>query len=335
MKNTRLSHIPPFTVSAETINRIADIVAMMERFAIRMEQDDALLLRKANRIKTIQSSLAIEGNSLSENDVCDILEGRNVVAPIRQIQEVKNAIATYDLFKTLNPFSIKDLLKAHGVMMQSLLEDAGKFRQTGVGVFSNNGLEHMAPPAHLVPEHMNKLFDWLKNAKDHLLIRSCVFHYEFEFIHPFTDGNGRMGRLWQSLILSKLHPVFEHLPVENMVYSNQQNYYDAIAKSTAQGDCAPFIDFMLDEIYNTLLARKGEPLKVTEKVAEKVTENQARILELVSQNPTITQTELAQIIGISRTHIAKNIATLKAKGLMQRVGSDKGGHWKTTNEKKR
>ena len=219
-------YIPPFTVSAEAINLIAEISGQIERYAIRLEQEDGLRLRKANRIKTIHSSLAIEGNTLSEDEVRDIIDGKNVVAPIKQIQEVKNAIATYELYPKLNPFSVKDLLKAHGVMMQALVDDAGKFRRSGVGVFSEHGLVHMAPPADRVPMLMDDLFGWLKESKDHLLIRSCVFHYEFEFIHPFIDGNGRTGRLWQSLILGKLHPLFEHLPVENMVYANQQAYYD-------------------------------------------------------------------------------------------------------------
>ena len=243
-------YIPPFTVSTEAINLIAEISAQIERYAIRLEQTDGLLLRKANRIKTIHSSLAIEGNTLSEGDVRDIIDGKNVVAPVKQIQEVKNAIATYELYPKLDPFSVKDLLKAHGIMMQALVNDAGQFRRGGVGVYSENGLVHMAPPAERVPLLMNDLFAWLKSSKDNLLIRSCVFHYEFEFIHPFIDGNGRMGRLWQSLILGKLHPLFEHLPVENMVYSNQQSYYDAITASTNAGQSGPFIDFMLREIYN-------------------------------------------------------------------------------------
>ena len=147
--------------------------------------------------------------------MCDIINGKNVVAPLKEIQEVKNAIATYELYPTLNPFSVEDLLKAHGVMMRALTGDAGRFRAGGVGVFSEKGCVHMAPPADRVPMLINDLFEWLVESSDHLLIRSCVFHYEFEFIHPFSDGNGRMGRLWQSLILGRLHPIFEHLPVEN------------------------------------------------------------------------------------------------------------------------
>ena len=258
-------YVPPFKISAEAINLVAEIAGQIERYAIRLEQEDGLRLRKANRIKTIHSSLAIEGNMLSENQVRDIIDGKNVVAPIEQIQEVKNAIATYNLYPSLNPFSVNDLLKAHGVMMQALVDNAGRFRRGGVGVFGEQGLVHLAPPAERVPYLMDDLFAWLKTSKDHLLIRSCVFHYEFEFIHPFIDGNGRMGRLWQSLILGKLHPLFEHLPVENMVFANQQAYYDAITASTKAGESGPFIDFMLNEIYKTLKMHRLKSIKQQDK----------------------------------------------------------------------
>lgn len=263
VKKTGNVYVPPFVVSAEAINLIAEISGQIERYAIKLEHDDGLRLRKANRIKTIHSSLAIEGNTLSEDEVRDIIDGKNVVAPIRQIQEVKNAIKTYELYHTLDPFKEKDLLKAHDVMMQALVDNAGHYRQSGVGVFNEHVLVHLASPADRVPMLMGDLFGWLKTAKDHLLIRSCVFHFEFEFIHPFMDGNGRTGRLWQSLILGKLHPLFEHLPFENMVYANQQAYYDAITTSTKAGQSGPFIDFMLNEILNTFKSHQGEELSKT------------------------------------------------------------------------
>ena len=319
---------------------IADIAAQMERFAIRMEQDDALRLRKANRIKTIHSSLAIEGNHLLESEVADILDGKTVVAPIREIQEVKNAIRVYDEFEKLDPFSMDDLLRAHGLMMSALTDDAGHFRKGGVGVYSENGLVHIAPPAERVYPLMSDLFDWLKNADDHLLVRSCVFHYEFEFIHPFIDGNGRMGRLWQSLILSRWHPAFAHLPVENMVYSNQQAYYDAIAQSTKQGESGPFIEFMLGEILDTVRRHQGEPLNApandtvsdtandTVNDTVKTTPTQEGIIDLVRKNPLSTYDELAAQLGVGRATIARNIAILKDRGVLVRVGEDKNGYWK-------
>ena len=194
-------YTPPFKITSKILNLVAEISAKIERYAILLEQDTELRLRKANRIKTIHSSLAIEGNELTEDQVRDIINGKNVVAPLREIQEVKNAIATYDLFPTLNPFDEKDLLLAHQTMMQALVDNPGHWRTGNVGVFGEKGCVHMAPPANMVPGLIADLFGWLKDADDHLLIRSCVFHYEFEFIHPFIDGNGRTGRLWHNFIL--------------------------------------------------------------------------------------------------------------------------------------
>lgn len=326
-------YIPPFTISANAINLIAKISAQVERYAIRMEQSDGLRLRKANRVRTIHSSLAIEGNTLSEDEVKDIIEGKMVVAPLRQIQEVKNAIKTYELYGSLNPFDVKDLLKAHGVLMMALADDAGKFRRKGVGVFSEKGLVHMAPPADRVPILIDELFEWLRKAKDHLLIRSCVFHYEFEFIHPFSDGNGRTGRLWQSLILGKLHPLFEHLPVENMVYANQEAYYNAIQASTAAADSGPFIDFMLQEILNTLKMHQGPPvsevdeLEVRDKVRDKFGISSGQIIELISRNPNITLDEIATIMSLTRRSIEKKFKELRDAGYIRREGSNKSGKW--------
>lgn len=340
-------YIPPFTISANAINLIAEISAQMERFAIRLEQGDGLRLRKANRIKTIHSSLAIEGNKLTEGQVADIIEGKTVVASPRQIQEVKNAIATYDMYASLNPFSIDDLLRAHGSMMTALTDDAGKFRRKRGGVFSETGLVHLAPPAERVPGLIAELFEWLAKAGDHLLIRSCVFHYEFEFIHPFSDGNGRMGRLWQSLILGRLNPLFEHLPVENMVFSNQQGYYDAIAASSARSNSGPFIDFMLGEILKTLKSHQGveqagynpneaEPERqfgITfgrefgVKFGVKFGDTEKRLLLLLNANPAMTAQEAADQLGITKRAVEKQFKKLRELNILTRHGSAKNGLW--------
>ncbi len=321
-------YIPPFTVSPKAIRLIADIAAQIERYAIRMEQKDALLLRKANRIKTIHGSLAIEGNRLSEDMVAAIVNGRRVVAPEREIREVRNAVATYDIYETLNPFSQRDLLRAHGRMMEALAEDAGMYRRGGVGVFAAESLVHMAPPADRVPALMDDLFDWLKSSEDHLLIRSCVFHYEFEFIHPFSDGNGRMGRLWQSLILGRLHPLFAHLPVENMVFFNPQAYYDAIARSSDIGDCRPFIDYMLEEILETLKRKQGErSADVGTNVGINVGAKERTALEAIRRQPTITARQLAEQLNISQRQAERIFASLSEKGVIARVGAKKGGFW--------
>lgn len=313
-------YTPSFTISSKAVNIVAEISALIERYDIIIEQNENLMLRKANRIKTIHSSLAIEGNNLSEREVIDIINGKEVVAPLKEIQEVKNAISTYNLYETLNPFSVDDLLKAHGVMMQTLSPDAGRFRRGGVGVFEGENLIHMAPPADRVPYLIKELFEWLKNSDDHILIKSCVFHYEFEFIHPFSDGNGRIGRLWQSLILGKLHPLFEYLPIENMIYKNQQTYYDAIAKSSAINDSGVFIDFMLQEILNSLKNRyntKSETKEIEEK-----------ILDLISSDIYITAKKISENLSISQRQVERVISDLKIRGVIERVGARKNGYWK-------
>ena len=329
---------PPFEISSRTINLIAEISAQIERYAIRLE-NEGLRLRKANRIRTIHSSLAIEGNNLSEGQVRDIINGKNVVAPLREIQEVKNAIKTYEMYGTLNPFSVDDLLRAHGTMMAALTDDAGRFRRGGVGVFSETGLVHMAPPADLVPSQIGDLMGWLASSDDHLLIRSCVFHYEFEFIHPFSDGNGRMGRLWQSLILGKLHPLFEHLPVENMVFSNQEAYYNAIAASNNLAQSGPFIEFMLGEILSTLKSHQGDEIGGNGGISGGIngglndgtngglTDIERQIINLIAKNSRMTVRDVATELSISLRQAERHFATLKANGIIERKGSNKNGQW--------
>ena len=322
---------PPFTVSAKAINLIAKISGQLERYAIRMEQEDTLRLRRANRIKTIHSSLAIEGNTLSEGEVQAVLEGKKVVAPLKEIQEVKNAIKTYELYPKLNPFSIQDLLLAHGTMMSGLVDEAGMFRKGGVGVFDGDKPIHIAPPADRVRDLMSNLFGWLENADDHLLIRSCVFHYEFEFIHPFADGNGRIGRLWQSLILGRLKPLFEHLPVENMVYSNQQAYYHAINRSSDLGDSGPFIDFMLEEILNALVDHQG---KSNADIADEKGLNyqQLRVLGYLRADRHTTAAKIAADLDMSARQIERMLADMKAKGILRRIGANRNGYWEIVDD---
>lgn len=345
-------YTPPFKITAKIVNLIAEISAKIERYAILIEQGSSLRLRKANRIKTIHSSLAIEGNNLSEDQVRDIINGKNVVAPVREIQEVKNAIETYDMFPSLNPFDEKDLLRAHFSMMKALVDNPGKWRTSGVGVFGDKGVVHMAPPADRVPLLMQDLFDWLKNSDDHLLIRSCVFHYEFEFIHPFIDGNDRTGRLWQSLILSQLHPLFAHLPVENMVFSNQQAYYDAISASTAQGESTPFIEFMLGEILTTLMRNQADgstsevefvPIKNPDvfpnnlpnifpnnfrRQHPEISEGVWHVGSLLNNTPGASAEEIGKALGLTGRTVRSYISKLRKLGIAERVGSNKTGYWK-------
>lgn len=209
-------------------------------------------LRKENRIKTIQSSLAIEGNTLSIDQVSTIFDNKKVFGPEKDILEVKNAIEVYQKLSEFNPFSQESYLDAHRILMRGLVHNPGKYRAKGVGVFKGEQVAHMAPPAWNVHNLMSNLFSYLEEGEDNLVIKSCVFHYEMEFIHPFMDGNGRMGRLWQTLILMQENPVFEFLPIEMKIRNNQQQYYDTLSASDKEGIATKFVEYMLDLINKSL-----------------------------------------------------------------------------------
>ncbi len=327
-------HTPPFTITAETVNLVAEISALLERFAIRLEQADGPMLRKVNRMKTIRGSLAIEGNSLSEEQVTALIEGKHVIAPIKEIQEVRNAILAYEEFPNLDPFSVKDLLKAHGIMALGLVDNPGHFRRGGVGVMGRSGISHVAPPAHMVSGLISDLFEWLKNAEDHILIKSSVFHYEFEFIHPFEDGNGRMGRFWQSRLLSEWNPVFAHLPIENMIWENQAGYYKAIEQSTDDADSGVFVEFMLKMIANAIKRHRFADRTTSDvganvgaNVGVNVSASEIKILDFIKENPEISAKTAALRLNISQRQAERIFSSLKEKGLIKRIGADKNGHW--------
>lgn len=326
-------YTPPFTISAKAINLIAEISAQLERFVIRMEQADGIRLRKVNRMKTIHGTLAIEGNTLTEEQVTALLNGKHVVAPAKEVQEVRNAITAYDSFMDFNPYNYKDLLKAHGIMAMGLVDNPGHYRTEPVGVLGKEGIAHIAPPADRVPPLISDLFEWLNNSQDHVLIKSSVFHYEFEFIHPFMDGNGRMGRFWQSRLLTEWNPVFAHLPVENMIWENQAEYYKAIQDSTDANDSGIFVDFMLAIILEALKSHKqplDEDNRVNVKVNVKVNVNQQKILDALKQNPYSTMDELSEIVGIAKKNVFNNMKKLQEAGLLIRHGADKNGWWEVT-----
>ncbi len=320
-----MNYQPPFIISSRIVSLVAEISALVERYVIRLEQRDALKLRRANRIKTIHSSLAIEGNTLSLKQVTDILDGKRVVAPLREIQEVKNAIATYDLAPTLDPFSVNDLLKAHGTMMAALVDGAGQFRTGGVGVFNGDQVIHVAPPAGQVPQLVASLFDWLRQSNDHLLIRSCVFHYEFEFIHPFSDGNGRTGRLWQSLILSKLNPVFLHLPVETMVHNNQNGYYQAINDSTAKTDSGIFIEFMLEHILEALQQHRDKDVGGVNGGVNGGVKEMDIVFDYIKKYPGLRVNALAEALALPKRTLERHLGKLKQDGKVEFRGAPKTG----------
>lgn len=233
-------------------NLVAEISEQIGRIRVLSHGNLNPHLRKENRIRTIHSSLAIEHNSLSLEQVTAIVDGRHILGNPNEIREVKNAYDAYEMMLSLNPYSVKDLLKAHRMMMEGLIPENGKFRSGGVGVFDGNVVVHMAPPARLVPGEIDELFAWYRSSEIHPLIRSAIFHYEFEFIHPFADGNGRMGRMWHSLLLGKWNELFYWLSIEELIRSRQQEYYEALGKSDKEADSSAFVELMLEIILDTL-----------------------------------------------------------------------------------
>ncbi|NML69252.1 Fic family protein [Chryseobacterium sp. RP-3-3] len=243
---------PPYTITDKILLLVASISEKIGEINAHHLYKPAAELRKKNRIKTIQSSLEIEGNTLTEEQITALLDNKRIIAPLKDIQEVQNAIEVYSRLQQFKPTSIKDLEKAHAVLMKDLIGKAGKLRTSNVGIVKGSKVEHIAPSGTMVKGLMNDLFKYLKNDPELILIKSCVFHYEFEFIHPFLDGNGRMGRLWQTLILMQQYPVFEYLPVESLIKKNQKEYYNKLSESDKKGNSTPFVEFMLGIILEAL-----------------------------------------------------------------------------------
>lgn len=312
-----MSYKPPYKITPKIIDLVSKISEAVGSFYAQEE----LRLHRINRIKTIQGSLAIEGNTLTMDQITAILDGKPVIAPINEVQEIRNAIKAYELLEELNPNNMQDLLKAHLTMETGLIDDAGHFRRKGVGVASGEEIIHYAPPAERVPQLMKDLFEWLNDTEEHPLIKSCIFHYEFEFIHPFSDGNGRTGRLWQTLILANWRPVFKNLPIENIVYKYRKEYYKAIAISGGEDGCTPFIEFILGVIDETLALENSIPRSTRDK-----------IIEQLRNNPKITRNELASILGITSDGVKYHLQKMVAEGIIVRHGSARGGYWEVVED---
>ena len=292
---------PPFQTTDKMISLIAEISEQVGRITVLHEGTFNPHLRRENRIRTIHSSLAIEHNSLSLEQVTAILDGKRVLGNPNEIKEVQNAYQAYELMLQLDPASVEDLLKAHKLMMNGLVSENGRFRSGGVGVFDGDVLIHMAPPAQFVPEHIHNLFTWYQQSELHPLIKSAVFHYEFEFIHPFSDGNGRIGRMWHSLLLGKWKELFFWLPIEELIQSRQQEYYDALGAADKQADSAGFVELMLEVIRDSLtkVTVVGRP---ADQVGDQVTDQDKspidRLLAVLG-NAELSAAEIMKRLGLS------------------------------------
>lgn len=287
---------PPFTITNEILSYVSSISEKIGRITATGNLESKPHLRKNNRIKSIHSSLKIEANSLSLGQVRDVINGKIVLGEQKEIQEVKNAYAAYEKFGEINPYSIRDLKKFHGIMTKYVVEESGDFRREEEGVFNGDQCIFMAPPARFVSQLMDDLFDWMKEAQYsvHPLVLSSVFHYEFAFIHPFADGNGRMARLWHTVILSKWKPVFEYIPVESQIEKFQDEYYDAIVKCHVDGESTIFIEFMLSQIDKILDDISVQIREDNDQLAEGI----KKLLDVMEYDVPYTSSMLMEKLGL-------------------------------------
>lgn len=306
---------PPYEITPAIIDLISSVSEKIGEIKSAQLQVPPAELRKKNRVRTIHSSLAIEGNTLSLEQVSTLLENKRVVGPMKDILEVRNAIDVYDGFESLKALKQPSFLKAHKMLMQGLTADAGKYRTKGVGIVKGNKIAHVAPPASQVKPLMNNLFAWLKSKKEHPLVAACVFHYEVEFIHPFSDGNGRMGRLWQSVILSDQYPVFRFLPVETLVKQNQKKYYKALSDSDKQGASTIFMEFML-----TIINKSLEELLLNQRTTLTAEDRIAQIPELFGAVLFSRKDYLRKFKGISTATASRDLEEAVSRKIIQKTG---------------
>jgi Fic family protein len=319
-----MNYTPPYKITSKIVNLISSISEEMTKIEVDKTNIISPRLRKINRIKTLAGTLEIEGNFLGEEKITAILDGKKVLGTYEEITEVEGAIEAYKAFEKYDFTKLDDLLYAHKLLMQDILKTAGSFRKVNVGVGGKDGVSHIAAQPDLVPKLMDDLFDWLERSDEHPLIKSSVFHYEFEFIHPFSDGNGRIGRLWQSVILYDWKESFIAIPTESIIRNHQEDYYKAIEESSQIGESTPFVEFMLGVILEAINSSVKDSVK--DSVNSSVN-TEDKILDLLKQNPNHTIKELADILNLTTRAIEKQIAKLKSEDKIQRVGSARKGYW--------
>lgn len=322
MKSTK----PPFEITNAIIRYIADIAELVGKVTSTNQLSSNPTLRRTNRIRTIHGSLAIEQNTLSLEQVTAVINGKQVLAPPKDIAEVKNAYEIYEHLEQLEPYSVDDLLTAHGVMTRGLVEESGVFRSRPVGVVDQVGnILHFGTLPQYVPGLVMELLDWVKSSDVHMLIRSCVFHYELELIHPFADGNGRVGRLWHTLLLSKWNPVFAWLPVESMIHAHQQEYYDAINTSNDAGESTVFIEFMLATVKASLIDAISVSDEVSDAKMDKAALRWQKIEGFLKTHDYIMNADVRKLCGVSAATANRILANHVKKNEL--VKGRVNGHW--------
>ena len=317
---------PPFEITNQMIDYVAEIAELVGKLNGTNHLTANPTLRRGNRIRTIHGSLAIEQNTLSLEQVTAVLNGKRVLAPPKDIAEVKNAYEIYERLDELDPYSVDDLLTAHGIMTRGLVEESGMFRTRPVGVVDSEGhVLHFGTLPQYVPDLVMELLEWAKTSEVHMLIRSCVFHYELELIHPFADGNGRVGRLWHTLLLSKWNPVFAWLPVESIIHDRQQEYYDAINASNDAGESTPFISFMLSAIKASLIEAIRLNDEMSDGKLDKATLRWNKIQEYLQTHDYIMNSDVRQLCGVSAATANRILVSLARKGKI--IKYHEVGHW--------
>lgn len=307
---------PPFDITGEILTQVAEIGELVGRVNAVAGQSVSPVLRRSNRIRSIYSSLAIEQNTLSLEQVTAVLNGKRVLAPPKDIAEVKNAYEIYEMLDSLNPYSVEDLLNAHAVMTRGLLEESGCFRSRPVGVVDGQGnILHFGSLPDYIPGLVGELLDWTRESDCHMLIKSSVFHYELELIHPFADGNGRIGRLWHTLLLTKWKTVFAWLPVESIIHDRQEEYYRAINDSNLLGESTPFIAFMLSAIRQAL----EEAVQTTQADGGEGRPRQLRIETYLKQNRVITNQEVCRMLQVSGSTANRILSGMVKEGKLQKI----------------
>lgn len=317
---------PPFEITNRMIDYVAEIAELLGKLNVTDALSSNPTLRRSNRIRTIHGSLAIEQNPLSLEQVTAVLNGKHVLAPPKDIAEVKNAYEIYERLDELDPYSVDDLLTAHGIMTRGLVEESGVFRSRPVGVIDSEGhVLHFGTLPQYVPDLVMELLDWVKTSEVHMLIRSCVFHYELELIHPFADGNGRVGRLWHTLLLSKWNSAFAWLPVESIIHDRQQEYYDAINASNNTGGSTVFIEFMLSAIKASLMDAIRTSDEMSDGKMNKATLRWKKIEEYLKTHDYIMNADVRELCGVSAATANRILAGLSEKRIL--VKGRVNGHW--------
>ena len=308
---------PPFEINERIMADVIEIAELVGRVSVTDKISMNPTLRRTNRIQTIYSSLAIEQNTLDIEQVTAVLSGKRVIAPPKDIAEVQNAYEIYDNMDKLNPYSIDDLLKAHSVMERGLLNEAGEFRSRPVGVADSEGnILHFGTLPQYVPKLVQELLEWTEKSEIHLLIKSCVFHYEFELIHPFADGNGRMGRLWHTLLLSKWNPIFAWLPIESIIHDNQSEYYNAINVSNNNGNSTVFIEFMLSVIKQALQESINDKPK---NISSKNDLRWNKINDYLETHEYILNSDVQKLLGVSSATATRILVGFMKDGKLKRI----------------